>query len=173
MSSALKQSRYSKQIELNPEFDVTDSNIFEKLNGYLPHVVHISGSQNGGDVLLRGANGGEVVISDEALAGFLSSLGRQVRVVIIDTCQSFNCARRVSEVVDCTLGVEGDIYDHEAIRFYEIFYQALAAGQTIADAHRQAVSALRFSKPPVPDDRIPKLCQKTGINASQFFLVGP
>ena len=92
-------------------------------------------------------------------------------MAIIDTCYSYTCAKRVAEVVDCALGVSDFIYDDEAIRFYEIFYKALAAGQSVGDAHGQAVSALRFKH--VPPRRIPKLCMKPGVDASQFFLVGP
>ena len=171
ISAALQQRQYSEQLEFKAEFDVTDSNIFDKLNNYQPNVVHISGNQNAGDVLLPTADGGEVVISDDALAGFLSSLGRQVRIAIIDTCYSFNCAMRVAEVVDCALGVSDEISEEEAIRFYEILYQAMAAGHSIADAHGQAVSALKFKY--VRSERIPKLCVKPGKDASQFFLVGP
>jgi TIR domain len=171
ISNALRQSHYATQLKLKAELDVTDSNIFDKLNKYQPHVVHISGNQNAGDVLLPTSDGGEVIISDDALAGFLSSLGRQVRIAIIDTCYSYSCAKRVAEVVDCALGVSDFIYDDEAIRFYEIFYQAMAAGQSVGDAHGQAVSALRFKH--VPSKRIPKLCMRPGVDASQFFLVGP
>ena len=74
-------------------------------------------------------------------------------------------------MVDCALGVSDFIYDEEAIRFYEIFYQAMAAGQSIADAHGQAVSALRFKH--VTSERTPKLCMRPGVDPSQYFLVGP
>jgi hypothetical protein len=60
---------------------VTDANLFAKLTAYRPHVVHLSGNQNGGDVLFPSVNGGEVVVPDTALAGLLSSLGPGVLVV--------------------------------------------------------------------------------------------
>jgi hypothetical protein len=169
ITAAIKDSRYSKQIELHPDFDVTDVNLFAKLNSYRPHVVHISGNQNGGDVLLPSCDGGEIVVPDEALAGLLSSLGRGLRLVIIDTCKSYRCAKRVSEVVDSAIGVDDDIYDNEATRFYEVFYQAIGAGHSIADAHGQASAALRFKN--VPHRRIPQLCVKAGKDAAKLFLV--
>jgi hypothetical protein len=170
IKAAIGGSRFSKQIRLHPEFDVTDTNLFAKLNSYRPHVVHISGNQNGGDVLLPSSDGGEVVVPDEALAGVLSSLGSGLRLAIIDTCKSYRCAKRVSEAVECAVGVDDDIYDNEAIRFYEVFYQAIGAGHSIADAHGQATAALQFMQ--VPKKRIPKLCVKPGQKASQLFLVG-
>ena len=167
--ASINASRYSKKIEFRAEFDVTEVNLFEKLNSYRPHVVHISGNQHGGDVLLPAADGGEVVVPYEALAGLLSSLGHGVRLAIIDTCTSFKCAERVSAVVGCALGVEAEIYDDEATRFYEIFYQAVSTGLSIANAYGQSAAALQFSR--VPSERIPKLCVKPGLDASRLFLV--
>jgi hypothetical protein len=169
ISAALRKSRHSRKFKLKAEFDVTDVNIFDKLNAYQPNVVHISGNQNGGDVLLPTEDGGEVVVSDEALAGFLSSLGEDMKLAVIDTCKSLNCAERISEVVDCALGVGADIFEEEATPFYQVFYQALGAGRSIAHAHGQAVAKLRFMH--VPLKRIPKLVVKTGLDASRLFLV--
>ena len=171
IQAAIAGGRFEKQIDLHAEFDVTDANLFAKLNSYKPHVVHFAGSQNGGDVLFPSHDGGEVVVPDEALAGLLSSLGRDLRLAIVDTCKSYRCASRVAEGVEFTIGVENDIFDHEAIRFYEIFYQAIGAGHSIADAHGQATAALRFMN--IPSTRIPKLCAKPGHSATQSFLVGP
>ena len=90
-------------------------------------------------VLLPCADGGEIIISDDALAGYLSSLGHEVRVTIIDTCKSLHCAQRVAEVVDCAIGVGDDIYEDEAIRFYEIFYQAAGAGYRLHHQHKTSL----------------------------------
>jgi len=149
---------------------VTNVNLFEKLNAYRPHVVHISGNQNGGDVLIPAAGGGEIVVPDTALAGLLSSLGRGVRLAIIDTCKSYACAKRVSEVVQYAIGVDDDIFDTEATRFYEVFYQAVGAGHSIGDAHGQAMAALQFNG--VPQKRIPQLCVKKGHDPSSAVFAG-
>jgi hypothetical protein len=169
LKAVVAASRFSSKVAIKGEFDVNDENLFAKFTSYLPNVVHISGNQNGGDVLMPSARGGEIVIPDEALAGLLSSLGSGVQLAIIDTCWSYSCAKRVSRVVECAVGVEGAIYDDEATRFYEVFYQAALAGLSIADAHRQAVQALRFKK--IPFKRIPRLCVKKGRAPSQIVLV--
>ena len=170
IKAVVEKSRFSKQIALRAEFDVTDANLFAKLNSYRPNVVHISGNQNGGDVLLPSHEGGEVVVPDTALAGLLSCLGDDLRLAIVDTCKSYRCAKRIAEAVECAVGVNDDIYDHEAIRFYEMFYQAIGTGRSVFDAHGQATAALRFMK--VPMKRIPKLCVKPGQDATRSFLVG-
>jgi len=170
IEAAVAAGRFAKRIQLHPEFDVTDANLFAKLNSYRPNVVHFSGNQNGGDVLFPSRDGGEVVVPDEALAGLLSSLGSNLRLAIVDTCKSYRCASRIAEAVDFAIGVNDDIFDHEPIRFYEIFYQAMSAGQSLADAQGQATVALQFMK--VPSTRIPQLCSKSGHQATQTYLVG-
>lgn len=168
LKKVLADSRFGKRIQLRAEFDVTDANLFAKLTAFRPHVVHISGNQNGGDVLFPSVNGGEVVVPDTALAGLLSSLGKGVQIVIIDTCYSWECAQRVAEVVPCAIGVDDYIYDEEAVRFYEVFYQALGAGLSVKDAHGQACAALKFVK--VPVRRIPKLALGPHVEASHLYL---
>jgi hypothetical protein len=170
IKTTLESSRFSRQVALQAEFDVTDANLFAKLNSFRPNVVHISGIQDGGDVLLPSHEGGEVVVADAALAGLLCSLGDDLRLAIVDTCKSYRCAKRIAEVAECAVGVNDDIYQDEAIRFYEVFYQAIGAGLSISDAHGQATAALRFMK--VPMKRIPKLCVKPGHHAKQAFLLG-
>lgn len=170
IQAVVAAGRFAKRIELQAEFDVTDANLFAKLNSYRPNVIHLSGNQNGGDVLFPSHDRGEVVVPDEALAGLLSSLGSNLRLAIVDTCKSYRCASRIAEAVEFAIGVNDDIFDHEAIRFYEIFYQAISAGQSLADAQGQAAAALQFMK--VPSTRIPKLCSKPGHQATQLYLVG-
>jgi TIR domain len=169
LKAAIEESPFAERIDFRGEFDVTDANVFHKLNLFQPNVVHISGNQNGGDVLFPSIHGGEVVVPDVALAGLLSSLGQGVRIVIVDTCKSYACAKRISEVVEFALGVDGEPYDHEATLFYETLYRALASGHSIADAYGQSKASLQFKR--VPEYRVPRLCIRKGSNAEKSFLV--
>ena len=113
-------------------------------------------------MLIPTPSGSVTTVSDMALAGLLKSLDSSVSLVVIDTCKSLRCARAVTEVVDFAIGVESDIYDDDAIRFYNAFYRALASGKTLASAHGQAKAALSFKN--VTDDEIPQLCSREGLD---------
>jgi hypothetical protein len=97
------------------------------------------------------------------------SLDQGLKLVVIDTCFSLRCATTIANVVPCTIGVEGDIYEDDAITFYKVFYQAVASGRSLKDAVAQGQSALKFEK--VSAARIPQLRCRTGIDPAQVFLV--
>ncbi|MET0753913.1 MAG: toll/interleukin-1 receptor domain-containing protein, partial [Pyrinomonadaceae bacterium] len=134
----LSEPSVSKRFNFNSYFDVTTENIFKILNKHKPHIMHFSGKQNGGNVLIRTPSGAITTISDRALAGLLQNLGNEVVLTIIDTCKSSRCARSVTETVPFAMGVAGDIYDSDATLFYNVFYGALTSGLSISAACGQA-----------------------------------
>lgn len=159
----LSESPHGARFKLESVFDVTTDTIFEVLNKIQPTIVHFAGKQNGGNVLIPTPSGSVTTVSDMALAGLLKSLDSSVSLVVIDTCRSLRCARAVTEVVDFAIGVETDIYDDDAIRFYNAFYRALASGKTLQSAHGQAKAALSFKN--VTESEIPQLCSRDGVDA--------
>lgn len=170
IKAVLSKSRNPARFDFNAYFEVTTENIFEILNKHCPHIVHFSGKQNGGNVLIRTPSGGVTTIPDNALAGLLQNLGNNVVMAIIDTCQSLRCARSVMETVPFTMGVGDDIYDKDATLFYKIFYTALASGQSIAAAAGQAKASLEFDKN-IPKSQIPQLCHKKDFDPKIYHFL--
>jgi hypothetical protein len=169
MKRSIAQARFPKSIQFKGVFQVRVNTLFQELNQNAPHVFHFSGKQNGGDILMRAANGGLTTVSDMALAGMFQSLDQGLQLVIIDTCFSLRCATTIAKVVPCAIGVEGDIYEDDAITFYSVLYQALASGRSIKDATAQARSALKFAD--VPEPQIPQLCSRAGVDPTKVHLV--
>jgi hypothetical protein len=172
---ALKKSvslaRYPKSVAFKAAFDVHTGTLFEHLNREAPHVFHLSGKQNGGDVLMRTDGGGLTRISERALAGMFTSLDAGLQIAIIDTCFSLRCATTIAAVVPFAIGVEADIFEDEATKFYARFYQALGSGRSIRDATSQAASALRLEG--VPEARIPQLRCRADVDPAKTFFSGP
>jgi hypothetical protein len=152
-------------------FDVTTETIFEELNRHQPTIVHFAGKQNGGNVLIRTPGGGATTIPDVALAGLLQSLDSNVALVVLDTCKSLRCAGAVAEVVDFSIGVASDIYDDDAITYYNAFYRALAAGKSVWSACGQAGAALKFKE--TDQRQIPQLRARSGVDPKMFRFVEP
>jgi len=89
--------------------------------------------------------------------------------VVIDTCHSLRCAQAAAKVIPFAIGVEGDPYEDDCVLFYRVFYQALAAGNSLEDTIRQARSAARLAK--VPLRNTPQLLCRSGMNPAKAFLV--
>ncbi len=155
--------KFTKSLNLNT------SNIFEILLEKKPHIFHFSGKQDGGDIRITDDKNNVTTISDSELAGFLTSFGDNLKLAVIDTCYSFNCAKSISEVVDFAIGVKDIIYDVHADRFYTVFYNALCTGHSIKDAFGQATSSLKFQR--VPSKEIPTLfCKSTSDPSKSYFI---
>ncbi|OGU02177.1 MAG: hypothetical protein A2X82_01445 [Geobacteraceae bacterium GWC2_55_20] len=169
MKRCLEQARFPKSIIFKGVFKVHVTSLFQELNKEAPHVFHFSGKQNGGDILMRTENGGLTTVQDTALAGMFQSLDKGLKLVVIDTCFSLRCASTIAKVVPCAIGVKAEIYEDDATTFYGIFYQAVASGRSLKDAVAQARTSLKFAK--VPEEQIPQLCCREGVDPAQIFLV--
>jgi hypothetical protein len=168
LQAAVKGTLYGSKLRFNHVFDATPERLFDALNEHNPSIVHISGKQDGGNILMNSESGGVKTIPDAALAGLLRSLSG-VKIAIIDTCASLKCAATIAEAVDAALGVQSFIYEDDATIFYCAFYRAFASGRSLRDSVAQASAALQFNR--VPWKRIPQICTRPGVDAKNIFLV--
>jgi len=118
---------------------------------------------------MRTEAGTLTTISDLALAGMFDSLNHDLKLVVMDTCHSLQCAQAAVKVIQFAIGVEGDPYEDDCVLFYRVFYQALSAGNSLEAAFRQARSAARLAK--VPLRNTPQLLCRAGVNPAKTFLV--
>jgi len=149
-------------------FTATAETLPELLTKHLPSIVHFSGNQSGGRILLRSSEGGVTTIPATALAGLLQSLDGAVRLAVIDTCESLSCARDIVGSVPLAMGVKGKPYDEDATAFYCSFYKALAAGLSVGAACGQARAAHRFKRVAVSET--PQLCVRKGLDPSNIWF---
>ncbi len=113
------------------------------------------------------AGGGVTTIPEDALAGMFRSV-EGIRLVILDTCHSLESARKITETVDCAIGVRSWIYDEEATMYYSAFYRAISAGRTLKDASGQATAYCQMKG--VPKSRLPELICRRGVDAGRIRL---
>ena len=165
---AVKAAPHGAQFHFRAVFDATPERLFEALNGCNPTIVHFSGKQDGGNILMNTERGGVRTISDSALAGLLRSID-SLKLAIIDTCSSLRCATAVSETVDAAIGVKSFIYEEDATSFYCAFYRALACGKSLREAAAHAAAKLAFKR--VPKQQIPQLRPRRGLDPKEIFLL--
>lgn len=168
IEKSLRPSVENGSVIFDPRFDVLAEDLADTINDANPHIVHFSGKQNGQRILVPLGVEGVTTISAAALTGLFRNLAETVRLVIVDTCRSLVSARELVSAVDFSIGVEGDIYDEDAKKFYKQFYGSLTNGLSLKKAMGQATASLDLSS--VSKAEIPKLCCKPNADPDRFRI---
>jgi hypothetical protein len=168
IKAVVSGSTFPDSISLFSKFDVSVEDLFQSLNQYRPHVLHFSGNMDEGSVLLSSKDGGVKSVRQSALVGLLRVLNDNIRLVLLNACNSLSCAETISDVIDCTIGVKGVISDSAAITFSESFYRGIGFGRSVKDAFDQARVALLFEG--VSEEDIPELRCREGVDPGKIVL---
>lgn len=169
IKAVISSSTFPDSISLFSKFDVSVEDLFQSLNEYRPHVLHFSGNMDGGSVLLSSKDGGVKTVKESALVGLLRVLKDNIRLVILNACNSLSCAEALSEVIDCTIGIKAEISDSAAITFSESFYRGIGFGRSVKDAFDQARVALLFEG--ISEEAVPELRCREGVDPGKIVLV--
>jgi CHAT domain len=158
------------KIELIPHFAVRTRDVAQALLRHRPHILHFSGHGSPADgIILEDKNGMTKFVSAEALAGLLSVIRDNLRVVVLNACYSGLQAEAIRQVVEGTVGMQKAIGDQSAIEFSAAFYEGLAFGRNLHEAFGLGVSALMMNYP--SESNTPVLLMKEGVSPSETYLV--
>jgi hypothetical protein len=135
-----------------------------------PHVVHFSGHGDTGAIELTRADGSSYFVEPEALADIFRVLKDNVRVVVLNACDSAPQAEAIVGVIDCAVGMSDEIEDDAAIAFAAAFYEALGYGRSVQDAFDLALIQLSSTG---ADRSLAELHKKRGAKPSEIILVNP
>lgn len=107
----------------------------QSLTSHQPHVVHFAGHGTRDGICLEDDDGNSSPVTKEQLAELFRSAAEHLRLVVLNACFSAVQAEAISQVVDYVVGTTAAVSDDVAVRFAAHFYEALATGQTVRDAH--------------------------------------
>jgi hypothetical protein len=133
---ALSVSPGAPGVSLVPLFNATPGEIFEAINREQPSIVHLSGRQNGGRILLHDERRKLAPFDADLLAQSLArTTSRSLKLVVLDTCASMKQAKVLVELgVPYAIGIYGDIADDVATDFYARFYSQIGSGGDLKSA---------------------------------------
>ncbi|WP_437299123.1 CHAT domain-containing protein [Sorangium sp. So ce426] len=135
-----------------------------------PHVLHFSGHGTHDEkIVLEDSEGGIAFVDKGALSDLIGILGDNLQMVVLNACYSEPLAEALTQHVACAVGMHEPIGDLAATEFAASFYRALGFGRTVDEAFRLGCSALRLHQ--IPEDRIPRLKVKAGVDAASLRLV--
>jgi hypothetical protein len=135
-----------------------------------PHVVHFSGHGANVAIELTTSDGRGQLVPPNALADIFRVLKDNVRVVLLNACDSAPQAEAIVSVIDCAVGMSDEIKDGAAIAFAAAFYEALGYGRSVQDAFNLALVQLTGAG---ADRSLAKLHKRRGVKPSDIVLVTP
>ncbi|MBD0695801.1 CHAT domain-containing protein [Streptomyces sp. CBMA123] len=131
----IRLSGHRESIEVESERAVRARDITRALLRERPRIVHFSGyGDPNGNYLVETDDGGVHPLPPASLAGLFAAAGHGTECVILNSCGSDATAEAVVEHIGHVIGMREEIGESSAIAFSVGFYQALAAGCTIAEA---------------------------------------
>jgi len=150
---------------------VRSDDLLQLLNQHQPHIVHFSGHGSSQGLCLAGSDGQERLVTAQALKFLFTTLKDNIRLVFLNACYSREQARVLVETIGCVIGMKESIRDDAAIAFVSSFYRAIGFGRSLQEAFDQGITSLLLEG--IPQEDIPELLVKQGVNANKIFLITP
>jgi hypothetical protein len=136
-----------------------------------PHVLHFSGHGSPrAQLMFEDGTGATARIDKDAFADLIGILRGNLRLVVLNACDTEPIAQALVRHVDFAVGMREPIGDEAAIAFSSSFYQALGFGKPVDTAFRLGCNELRLKR--ISDGQTPRLEVKAGLDATQVALVG-
>jgi cellulose biosynthesis protein BcsQ len=169
IEQVIRMAQFRDQLDLHTRWAVTPADVLRALREVSPALVHFSGHGGGDGLYLAGPDGRPRLLSGEVLTQMIRAAGSDLRVIVLNASYSEKQAAALSEVVDCVVGVVATISDRAAIAFSAGFYDALAAGASVAvacEAGRAMISVQEGGD----SEAMIQLRSRQGVRADMVFL---
>lgn len=164
IQTRIRAAEFRESFELVSRWAVRPRDLLQAFNEIQPDIVHFSGhGSRNAELVLEDDNGNAKPVSETALAALFQTAKDNIRLVLLNVCNSEGPARAVSQQVECTVGMKTSIGDEAAIIFASTFYGALAFGRSVGQAFDQGRTALMLEG--IPEENTPVLLARPGVDA--------
>jgi CHAT domain len=168
ITQKIRASEHRDSLDLIPALAVRPDDLLQLLNEHKPHIVHFSGHGNSREIILVDESGLPKRVNTKTLKALITTLKDNIKCIIFNSCYSKETAERLTEVIDCSIGMNSSIGDEAAIIFAASFYRAVGFARSAQEAFEQGIAALLLEG--ITDDGIPEILVKDGIDPSQVFF---
>ncbi|HVU71297.1 MAG TPA: CHAT domain-containing protein, partial [Ktedonobacteraceae bacterium] len=175
-----------EMIDLQERGAVRLQDFSRHLQRYQPALLHFSGhgTEEGELVLEKYASQAELraqariplgrvanvdYIEYAAIARILVEYRATLRCVVFNACSTEPLAEAICTEIPCAIGMRGPINDAYAVRFAEIFYRSLSAGESVGLAFRKALSDV-LSSPNARAETF-QLKSRRGVKPDEVYIV--
>lgn len=153
-------------IDTIPAVELKDfSNAF---NRYRPNILHISSHGNQDHIALENEKGQAITVDGDMLINIVKLAGKQLKIVILNACESSKMAASLTDVVDVTIGMNMSIGDNAARAFAVQLYSSIGENIPIGLAFEQAKFAISANG--ISEADTPVLHYRKGIHPEKYQL---
>lgn len=147
---------------------VGDTNISHQLIEADADIVHFSAHGTNDGIYVRAADDTGILVETHQLRELFECMDKFPKLVFFSACYSKNIAESLSQIIDCCIGMDGEVDDLTANEFVKHFYRALAGGSSIQTAFDTGVLNVKSSGYP---EEAAKYCifSKPDYARSQIF----
>ena len=130
----------SRRFQVSAHWSCAPATIRRLLETKEPEVVHVLAPkvEEDGSLWLTDHKGNPLRIGLDETVALFTGLPRPPKLVVVNTCESYPVAQALAKCVGATIGMTGEILDHDAIAFADRLYQRLAAGAPLTEAFEDA-----------------------------------
>jgi hypothetical protein len=168
----IRASHHRDAVAFVSRWAVRPDDLLQYLNEEMPDVVHFSGHGSASaEIVLTDDSGSQNPVSSAALVRLFKTLAGDIKVVVLNSCFSYDQAKVISTIIDCTIGMKASISDKAAIAFAASFYRAIGFGRSVKNAFDQACTCLALEG--TNEEDIPQLLVRSAVDASEVILLNP
>lgn len=172
ITAQIRASKHRESVDLISIWAVRSSDLLQALNEHEPHIIHFSGHGSKQDhIIFLDPEGNAKFVSKTAIVQMLASAAANLRLVVFNTCFSFNQAEEITEHVEAAIGMSDSIKDGAARDFSAQFYSGIGFGRSVQQAFDQARALLLAEN--TDQAQIPILFTKADVEAKDIILVKP
>lgn len=168
ITQKIRASEHRDSLELIPALAVRPDDLLQLLNEHQPHIVHFSGHGNSREIILADESGLSKRVDIKTLKALITTLKDNIKCIIFNSCYSKETAEILTEIIDCSIGMNSSVGDEAAIIFAASFYRAVGFARSAQEAFEQGIAALLLEG--ITEDSIPEILVKDGIDPSQVFF---
>jgi hypothetical protein len=172
ITARIRAAEHRDRLDLVSAFAVRPDDLQPLLLQHQPHIVHFSGHASQAEqLILKDQDGRPKPVSKEALTNLFEVLKDNIRVVVLNACNTKPQAEAIAKVIDCAIGMNTAIGDAAAIVFAAAFYQALGYGRSVQTAFDLGRSELELQG--IPEEQTPELHCRENVDPTKLVLPDP